>query len=280
MPDESSAGPPERVGTARLLSRYGLRPDTDLGQHFLLDENLVDLAVREGDVGRDDVVLEVGPGLGTLTAALARVARHVHASEIDRRLEPVLTDVLSGTDNVTVHWGDALDLDWEALSPAPTRMVANLPYSVATPVVLESLWRLPTITSWAVMVQREVGDRWMAPVGSALYGAPSVLMQLAAKVRLVRAVGPQVFTPRPRVESAIVGLRRRGEAPTPAVRSLVHAAFAQRRKTLVNALSSAGGDRTAIATGLAAVGCAPTARAQELTPETFVRLAAELSWTA
>jgi 16S rRNA (adenine1518-N6/adenine1519-N6)-dimethyltransferase len=279
MPQASSAGPPERVGTARLLAAHGLRPDTDLGQHFLLDENLVDLAVREGDVRPDDVVFEIGPGLGTLTAALARAARHVHAIEVDRRLEPVLAESLYGVANATIHWGDALALEWEALEPAPTRLVANLPYAIATPTIVESVWRLPTVMAWAVMVQREVADRWMAPVGSALYGAPSVLLQLATDLRLVRAVGPQVFTPRPRVDSAIVGLVRRGPVPSSAVRSLVHAAFAQRRKTLVNTLSAAGGHRSAVSAALARLDLPPAARAQELTPPLFTALAEELAWT-
>jgi 16S rRNA (adenine1518-N6/adenine1519-N6)-dimethyltransferase len=280
MPDASSAGPPERVGTARLLAAHGLRPDTDLGQHFLLDENLVDLAVREGDVGPDDVVLEIGPGLGTLTAALARASRFVHAIEIDRRFEPILAESLDGFGNVTLHWGDALAVNWEALAPVPTRLVANLPYAIATPVVVESLWRLPAVASWAVMVQREVADRWMAPVGSALYGAPTVLLQLATDLRLVRAVGPQVFTPRPRVDSAIVGLVRRGPAPSPEVRSLVHAAFAHRRKTLVNTLSPAGADRSEVAGALARLDLPATARAQELAPPLFTTLAQELAWIA
>ncbi len=263
-----------------LLERHGLRLDPGLGQHFLLDENLVDLAVRQARVGPDDVVLEIGPGVGTLTIALARAARAVHAVEIDRRLEPVLADVLTGIANVRLHWADALRLELEALDPAPTRMVANLPYAIATPIVLESLWRLPQVAVWAVMVQREVADRWAAPVGSSAYGAPSVLLQLACRSFFQRAVGTEVFMPRPRVQSAIVGLERIAPGPTPAVRALVHAAFAQRRKTLVNALGAAGADKAQVVAALSARGLSPTARAQELAPQAFRELAQEIAWTA
>jgi len=148
------AGTPERVGTARLIQAHGLRPDRDLGQNFLLDENLADLAVREGGVTGTDVVLEVGPGVGTLTAAIARVAAHVHAVEIDRRLESALAEVLGDLGNVEIHWGDAMRTDLAALRPPPTRMVANLPYSIATPLIMETLRTLPDMRSWAVMVQR------------------------------------------------------------------------------------------------------------------------------
>jgi 16S rRNA (adenine1518-N6/adenine1519-N6)-dimethyltransferase len=280
MPPESSAGSPGRVGTARLLQAHGLKPDTELGQHFLLDENLADLAVRQGRVGPEDVVLEVGAGVGTLTVAIARAARLVHTVEIDARLEPVLRDALAGVENVEVHWGDALAIELEALAPPPTRMVANLPYAIATPIVLESLWRLPTIQVWAVMVQREVADRWTAPVGSPAYGGPTVLLQLATRSFFIRGVSPQVFTPRPHVESAFVGLERIGPGPTEQVRRFVHAAFAQRRKTLVNALGSAGGDRAAVLATLERRGLSATVRAQQLPPRVLAELAVELEWRA
>lgn len=279
-PPASSAGSPDRVGTVRLLQAHGLRPDTELGQHFLLDENLADLAVRQARVTDRDVVLEVGAGVGTLTVAIARHARHVHTIEIDRRLEPVLRDGLSGTDNVTVHWEDVLAADLEHLDPPPTRMVANLPYAIATPIVLESLWRLPAIDVWVVMVQREVADRWIAQPGSSAYGGPTVLLGLAARPFFLRAVGPQVFTPRPHVESALVGLERIGPGPAPEVRSLVHAAFAQRRKTLVNALSAAGAEKAQVADLVARYGLKPTVRAQELAPGVFLDLTRDLGWTA
>jgi 16S rRNA (adenine1518-N6/adenine1519-N6)-dimethyltransferase len=264
----------------RLLAAHGLRPDTDLGQHFLLDENLVDLAVRRAGVGPQDVVLEVGAGLGVLTAALARAAATVHAVEVDRRVEPALRDALAGAGNVRLHWGDALRLDLAALVPAPTLLVANLPYSIATPLVLESCWTLPDLRGWCVMVQREVADRWLAGPGSRLYGVPSVLLQLTARATFRRAVGREVFVPRPRVDSALVALERTAPGPAPGVRALVRAGFAQRRKTLANALASAGGDRADVVAALAALGLPAAARAADLPPPAYARLAAALDWPA
>jgi 16S rRNA (adenine1518-N6/adenine1519-N6)-dimethyltransferase len=263
----------------RLLARHGLRPDVDLGQHFLLDENLVDLAVREGRVGRDDVVLEVGAGVGVLTVALARVAALVHAVEVDRRLEPALRDALSGVENVRLHWEDAMRLALEDLAPAPTRVVANLPYAIATPFMVESTWRLPAVERWAVMVQREVADRWTAQAGSRLYGAPTVLLGLATEVAFRRAVGREVFVPRPHVDSAIVAFTRTGPGAPAAVRSLVRAAFTTRRKTLANALSAAGRPKGEVLAALERAGLAPAVRPEDLPPLAFARLAEELSWT-
>jgi 16S rRNA (adenine1518-N6/adenine1519-N6)-dimethyltransferase len=263
----------------RLLAAHGLRPDTDLGQHFLLDENLVDLAVREAAVGPGDVALEVGAGLGVLTRALARAAGHVHAAELDRRLEPALADALAGCAGVSVHWGDAMRMDLGALDPPPTVLVANLPYSIATPLLLESL-AVASIERWCVMVQREVADRWLAPPGGRLYGGPSVLVQLTAAPTFRRSVGREVFTPRPRVDSALVALRRTGPGPSPSVRALVRAAFGARRKTLVNALAVAGGDRAATAAALAALGHPAAVRPEALAPADFPPLAEALAWPA
>jgi 16S rRNA (adenine1518-N6/adenine1519-N6)-dimethyltransferase len=271
---ESPAG---RVGVMRLLAAHGLRPDTDLGQHFLLDENLVDLAVREAAVGPGDVALEVGAGLGVLTRALSLAAGHVHAVEIDRRLEPALADALAGRANVSVHWGDAMRMPLAALEPRPTVLVANLPYSIATPLVVESL-AVASLDRWCVMVQREVVDRWLAPPGGRLYGGPSVLIQLTARATFRRSVGREVFAPRPRVDSALVALARTGPGPSPSVRALVRAAFGARRKTLVNALAVAGGDRAATAAALAALGHPPAVRPEALAPADFPPLAEALAW--
>jgi 16S rRNA (adenine1518-N6/adenine1519-N6)-dimethyltransferase len=262
----------------RLLEAHGLRPDTDLGQHFLLDENLVDVALREARVGAGDVVLEVGAGLGVLTAALARAAGTVHAIEIDRRLEPALAQVLGDAANVIVHWGDAMRLPLEELEPPPTALVANLPYAIATPLVVESLWRLPGVERWCVMAQREVVDRWLAPPGGRLYGSASVLIQLTAEVTSRRAVGREVFTPRPRVDSALVALRRTAPGPSAALRSLVRAAFATRRKTLANALGAAGADRAEVVRALSDLGLSATARPEGLSPEHYPALMEVLRW--
>ena len=263
----------------RLLAAHGLRPDTDLGQHFLLDENLVDLAVREAGVGPRDVALEIGAGLGVLTAALARAAATVHAVELDRRLAPALEEAVAGRGDVRMHWGDAMRMDLAALDPAPTVLVSNLPYAIATPLVLESLWTLPSVERWCVMAQREVVDRWLAPPGGGLYGGPSVLLQLSTQATFRRAVGREVFAPRPRVDSALVALRRTGPGPPPAVRALVRAAFSVRRKTLVNALAGAGADRARVVAALAVLGLAADVRPQVVAPSEYAALATELAWT-
>jgi 16S rRNA (adenine1518-N6/adenine1519-N6)-dimethyltransferase len=261
----------------RLLARHDLRPDTSLGQHFLLDENLVDVSVRDAEVGLEDVVLEVGAGVGVLTVALARAAAHVHAVELDRRLEPALAEVLAPHPNVTLHWADAARLALESLDPAPTKLVANLPYSIATPIVADSTWRLPGLTRWSVMVQREVADRWTAAPGGREYGAPSVVVQHATRQIARRPVPREAFTPRPRVESSLVVLERIGPGAGEGLRRLVRAAFAGRRKTLVNALSAAGYDRAAVLAVLEAVGAPPGARAETLSPPDYAVMAEALT---
>jgi 16S rRNA (adenine1518-N6/adenine1519-N6)-dimethyltransferase len=272
--------PPERVGTQRLMERHGIRPDTDLGQHFLLDENLVDLAMRMAEVGPDDVVLEVGAGLGTLTAALGRTARAVHALEVDPRMRDPLAESTAGLPGVHIHWGDCMKVDLGALDPPPTKVVSNLPYHVATPVLIETICRLPGVTDWALMTQREVADRWLAPPGTRLYGGPSVVVQLACRSTGRRTVGREVFSPRPRVDSALVGLHRIAPAPDPATRSLVRAAFAVRRKTIVNALGQAGADRDAVRAALVNLGLGESARPEQLAPADYPRLAAAIQWQA
>jgi 16S rRNA (adenine1518-N6/adenine1519-N6)-dimethyltransferase len=264
----------------RLLAAHDLRPDTDLGQHFLLDENLVEVAVREASVGPDDVVLEVGAGLGVLTLALARAAARVHAVEIDRRLAPALDEVVGGLANVAVSYEDALRLPLEELRPPPTRLVANLPYAIATPLVLDSLWRLPEVTRWAVMVQRDVADRWLAPPGGRRYGAPSVLVQLSTRPTFRRPVGREVFAPRPRVDSALVALERIAPGASSAVRALVRAAFATRRKTLANALAAAGAGKEDVARALVRLGHPADARPEHLAPADFPALTEALDWPA
>lgn len=259
------------------MATHGVRPDTSLGQHFLLDENLADLAVREARLDGSSVVLEVGAGLGTLTVPLARVARWVHAIEIDERLLAALDDAIAGLANVRVHHGDAMRMDLAALRPAPDRLVANLPYHVATPVVLDALDALPTLGRIVVMVQREVAERWLAAPGSRLYGAPSVLLQLATRPAFRRQVGREVFTPRPRVDSTLVAFERVAESPPPNVRAVVRAAFATRRKMLVNALVTAGARRDDVLDALRSLDLSERARAEELPPDAFPALAAALS---
>ncbi len=168
----------------------------------------------------------------------------------------------------------------EELRPPPTALVANLPYAIATPLVVESLWRLPEVERWCVMAQREVVDRWLAQPGSRLYGAASVLLALTVEPIFRRRVGREVFAPRPRVDSALVALRRIAAAPAPGVRALVRAAFASRRKTLANALAAAGAEKGRAEAALAALGRPATARPEQLAPEELAALAEALRWTA
>jgi 16S rRNA (adenine1518-N6/adenine1519-N6)-dimethyltransferase len=247
-----------------------------LGQNFLVDPNLLDAIVRDAGLLPGDVVLEVGAGEGVLTERLADAAAHLHAIEIDRRLEGALAAVAS-LPNVTLHWGDALKLDLAALRPAPTAMVANLPYSVATPLILRTIGQAPALRSWTVMVQREIADRLRAAPGGRAYGAASVQVQIACEVELVRRVDPAVFRPRPRVESAILRLRRSGPAADPGTRELIRAAFAHRRKSLARSLEHVHpGGMAATRAALAALALPEGARAEALSPEDFIALSAKL----
>ena len=254
-----------------------VRPKKRLGQHFLVDENILGVVDRLAGLGRDDVVLEVGPGLGILTRYLADRVRLVHAIELDRSLEEPLAAALAGRDNVLLTFGDALALDLAALRPVPRKLVANLPYNIATPLVLESFTRLPSIERWCVMVQREIADRLFAVPGTKAYGAVSVLVQLQARKVGLHPVSPGVFRPRPRVESALVAFVRTGEHPVHEVRSVVEASFAHRRKTLANSLALAGrATRDHVESALISIGKQAGARAEELAPEEFVTLARAL----
>ncbi len=247
-----------------------------LGQNFLADPNLLEAIVRDAELAPADVVLEVGAGEGVLTARLAAAAAHVHVIEIDRGLEPALAPVLA-LPNVELRWEDAMKADLAALAPPPTAMVANLPYAVATPLILRTVEELPTLRGWTVMVQREIAERLRAAPGSRVYGAPSALLQLACEVELLRTVDPAVFRPRPRVDSAILRLRRTGPAPDRATRELVRAAFAHRRKALARSLEHVNpGSRDAVRAALTALGLPADARAEALAPEDFAALAAKL----
>jgi 16S rRNA (adenine1518-N6/adenine1519-N6)-dimethyltransferase len=247
----------------------------ELGQHFLVDENLLGVIGRLAELAPDDVVLEIGPGLGVLTAYLAERVRHVHAVELDRSLETGLRERLAPHGNVGLQFGDALRLDLGALEPPPAKVVANLPYNIATPLVVESLDGLPSLEHWCVMVQREVADRFFAEPSTKAYGAVSVLVQLAAERTGFHPVSRTVFRPRPNVDSALVAFRRRAlPADFSRVKKVVTAAFAHRRKRLANSLELAGlAPRNRAATALEAIGRDPSARAEELSPPEFVALA-------
>jgi len=251
-----------------LLDAHGLRPSKALGQHFLADPNTAARIVRLAEVAAGDRVVEVGPGLGSLTVALAGAGATVVAVELDRHVVGALDEVVAGLP-VRVVVADALTVDWAAvLGDAPGwAMVANLPYNVATPLVMTCLERAPMIDRFLVMVQREVGERLAAGAGDDAYGAVSVRVAYYANARVVGVVPPTVFVPRPNVESALVRLDRRTAPPiaVPDVDrlfALVRAGFATRRKTLRRALASVLGDRTLDV--LARAGIDPMARAETL----------------
>ena len=253
-------------------------PNRELGQHFLVDGNILGVIGRLAELEPDDVVLEVGPGLGVLTEYLAERVGHVHAVELDRGLEPHLAERLASRENVDLAFGDAPRLDLAALEPASTKFVANLPYNVATPLIVESLDGLPRIGHWTVMVQREVADRLFARPSTKAYGAVSVLVQLATERTGFHPVSRTVFRPPPNVDSALVAFRR---TPLPkefdAIKSVVEAAFAHRRKTLPNSLELAGlAQRERAVEALAEIDRRPNVRAEALEPDEFVTLTAAL----
>jgi len=247
-------------------------PKRDLGQHFLVDENILGVIGRLADLGTDDVVLEVGPGLGVLTDYLAERVAIVHAVELDRSLETPLRERLAARSNVELHFGDAMRLDLAAL--APTKFVSNLPYNVATPLIVESLDHLPSVVHWTVMVQREVADRLFAGPRTKAYGAVSVLVQLATERTGFHPVSRTVFRPQPNVDSALVAFRRT-ELPEEFadVKRLVEAGFAHRRKTLPNSLELSGlASRPEAVEALSEIGREPDVRAEALDPPDFVAL--------
>jgi 16S rRNA (adenine1518-N6/adenine1519-N6)-dimethyltransferase len=243
-----------------------VRAKKELGQHFLVDENILGVIGRLAELDEGDVVLEVGPGLGVLTTYLADRVRQVYAVELDASLGPRLIERLAGRPNVELRFGDALRLDLAEAAPGATKLVANLPYNIATPLLVESLDGLPDISLWCVMVQREVADRFFAQPSTKAYGAVSVLIQLAAERTGFHPVSRNVFRPRPNVESAIVAFRRRPLPPDFAhVKRIVEAAFAHRRKKLANSLELSGIDPAHVTV--------PDVRAEELSPAEFLQLA-------
>jgi 16S rRNA (adenine1518-N6/adenine1519-N6)-dimethyltransferase len=257
-----------QVSLARL-AEFGIAPSRELGQNFLVDDNVLQLIGRLARLRPDDVVLEVGPGLGVLTAWLAPRVRLVHALELDRRLEPALRATLAPFANVRLRFADAVRIAPASLEPPPDALVANLPYSVATPVVVRAL---PDVARFCVMVQREIADRFFAPPGGRSYGAVSVLVQLRCLRTGYRRVSRRVFVPVPNVDSALVAFERRPGGGPPGdwdwLVRVVHAAFAHRRKTLANSLALSG--LPAPPAELAAL------RAEQLPPERFPDLAEAL----
>jgi 16S rRNA (adenine1518-N6/adenine1519-N6)-dimethyltransferase len=263
-------------GSIRRLREFDVRPNRELGQNFLIDDNVLRLVADAAELTPQDVVLEVGGGLGVLSEHVAPRIRHLHVVEVDRALEPPLRDAVGDFDNVTLHFADAVELDLSALSPAPGKVVANLPYGVAATVILKSIEDLPDARLWIAMVQLEVGRRLAATPGSKEYGVTSVLAQLSCDVKVLRKISRNVFHPVPNVESALVRLVRKSPSPERGLVDLVHAAFAHRRKALPRSLAHTGGDRERAQAALVEIGQPADARAETLTPDDFRRLAAIL----
>lgn len=266
--------------TLRRVKAFGVRPKRDLGQNFLIDSNILGVIERAADLRPEDVVLEIGGGVGVLSEHLAPRAAHTHVVELDRSLEPALRDALDPfADRTTLHLQDAMTLDLTALDPAPTKVVANLPYGIAAGAILRTIEELPLVTRWVAMVQKEVGERFAAAAGTAAYGVPSVLAQLACDVRVHRGVARTVFFPVPNVDSVLVVLERTGPAPEPGLRELVQRAFAHRRKTIAKSVAMAGGLTGSTLTGDAlrdrlretavALGHPADVRAERLSPADF-----------
>ncbi|WP_063064458.1 16S rRNA (adenine(1518)-N(6)/adenine(1519)-N(6))-dimethyltransferase RsmA [Nocardia violaceofusca] len=287
-PVSEARGLAELLGPAEvrvLAERFGVRPTKQLGQNFVHDANTVRRIVATAGVGRDDVVLEVGPGLGSLTLALLDVVDRVIAVELDPVLAQHLPETVSDRapelgDRLTVVHGDALRVSATDIPGEPTALVANLPYNVAVPVLLHLLAELPSIRTALVMVQAEVADRLSAEPGSRIFGVPSVKAGFFGTVRRAGAVGRQVFWPVPQVESGLVRIERFDQPPwsldtahRERVFAVVDAAFAQRRKTLRAALAGWAGSPAEAERRLLAAGIAPTARGETLDTAAFVRLA-------
>jgi 16S rRNA (adenine1518-N6/adenine1519-N6)-dimethyltransferase len=261
-----------RSEVRELLERHGVRPVRSLGQHFLVDPNITRKIVGLADLRPGDSVVEVGPGTGTLTLALAEAGARVIAFEIDRKLEPLLAEVLAGVD-VEVRFEDVagVDLGTELDPDRQWAMVANLPYNVGTSVVLDALRHVPQIGRFVVMVQQEVAERMVAMPGSRTYGLPSVVVGIHGRARIEFKVPPQVFLPPPNVGSAVVSIVRipAHHAAERAV-ALAAAGFGQRRKMLRSSLIAVLADPVPVLENAA---IPPSARAEELAVADWVRLA-------
>ncbi|HEX2361711.1 MAG TPA: 16S rRNA (adenine(1518)-N(6)/adenine(1519)-N(6))-dimethyltransferase RsmA [Jiangellaceae bacterium] len=284
MSADATSAEPRLLGPAdvrRLATDLGLRPTKALGQNFVVDANTVRRIVRAASVGPADVVLEVGPGLGSLTLGLLPEAARVVALEVDSTLAGALTTIVrqfapTVAERLDVVHADALRVT-DLPEPDPTALVANLPYNVAVPVLLHLLETAPTLRHGLVMVQKEVADRLTAPAGSRIYGVPSVKVAWYASVRPAGTVSRTVFWPAPNVDSGLVAFVRR-EPPHDAERkqvfAVIDAAFAQRRKTLRAALSRWAGSSAAAEACLRAAGVDPGARGEQLAVDDFARIAA------
>ena len=279
MPERALLTPPR---VRELLAAHDLRPSRGLGQHYLADPNTARKVARLGGAGPGETVLEVGPGLGSLTLALREAGAELVAVEADPRLLPALEEVLGGDPGVRVELGDALRVDLAALAPTARRLVANLPYNIAATLVLKVLAETPAVDHLVVMVQREVGERLAAAPGSAAYGAPSAKLAALATARVLAPVSRRVFVPEPHVDSVLLGVTRRRH---PALAGLdpatlgrvIDAAFGQRRKTLRNALRGLGLDAAGVEALGRAAGVDLGLRAERLDVAGFAALARQVA---
>ena len=271
-----SSDTPSPQPSIRRLKQFGVRPRRDLGQNFLIDSNILGVIERAAGLEPQDVVLEVGGGLGVLSEHLAARAAHTHVVEVDAELEEPLREALSQYEaTTTLHMTDALKLDLAALDPQPTKVVANLPYNIAATVILDTVAGLPSVTRWVAMVQKEVGERFAAGSGSKAYGIPTVLAQLACDVRVHRQIPRTVFHPVPNVDSVLVVLERTGPAAPTELRDFVHGAFAHRRKALARSVAlhtGDGDDRDRIRASLVRLGHPEDVRAERLSPPELAEL--------
>lgn len=275
--------------TIAVLQKYKFRAQKKFGQNFLIDTGVLERIVRAADIGKEDCVLEIGPGIGTMTQYLAESAREVIAVEIDRELIPILEDTLSDYSNVTVINEDILKLDIQKLvlernGGRPIKVVANLPYYITTPIIMGLLESRAPLESITVMVQKEVAERIKSGPGSKDYGALSLAVQYYARPEIVAHVPPNCFLPRPTVGSAVIRLTRHEEPPVQVgdeafLFELIRASFQQRRKTLVNSLGNAarlGLEKEKIARAIGEMGFSPTVRGESFTLEQFAVLANRL----
>jgi 16S rRNA (adenine1518-N6/adenine1519-N6)-dimethyltransferase len=263
----------------RRMAEHGVRPKRELGQNFLVDDNILGVIARLAQLREDDVALEVGGGLGVLSEHLGARVAALHVVELDRGLEEPLREALAPYPGAQLHFGDAVKLDLSALDPAPTVCVSNLPYNVAATVILRTVAEVPSVERWVAMVQKEVGERFAAAPGTKAYGAPSALAQLSCEVKVLRAVSRRIFAPVPNVDSVLLGLTRVRPPAPKAVRALVNAAFLHRRKALAKSVSLGAprdeqtARRDAVRAALEELGLPLDVRAERMPAAAFADLA-------
>jgi 16S rRNA (adenine1518-N6/adenine1519-N6)-dimethyltransferase len=266
------------------MQRFGIRPRRKLGQNFLVDNNILDVIASAAELSSDDLVLEVGGGLGVLSEYLAERAKHTHVIEVDESLREALEDAVGDNSRVSLVFADAVNIDYAALEPRPTKLVANLPYNVAATCVIKSFYELPELELCCVMAQREVGDRLTAKPGSKLYAGTSVLVQAVSGETATRKLSRNIFHPVPNVDSSLVTLKRTAPNPGPGFNDLVHGAFAHRRKPLPSSLALFDRDDGTIkvraAAALAEIGRDANTRAEALTASEFLQLHALIGASA